>query len=68
MDALLSVDEAARRLGGLSTYTIRSWFSKGKLRRTKVGRRSMVSWSEIERFIRECNKETDHSRAEATCQ
>ena len=37
MDELLSVDEAARRLGGLSKYTMHAWLSSGKLRRTKVG-------------------------------
>ncbi len=53
MDALLSVDEAARRLGGLSKYTIQSWLSAGKLRRTKLGSRTMIRESELERFARE---------------
>ena len=50
MDALLSVDEAARRLGGLSKYTIQAWLSSGKLRRTKLGSRTMIRESELERF------------------
>jgi excisionase family DNA binding protein len=50
MDALLSVDEAARRLGGLSKYTIQAWLSSGKLRRTKVGSRTMIRESELERL------------------
>ena len=42
MDTLLSVEEAARKLGGLSKYTIHAWLSSGKLRRTKVGSRTMI--------------------------
>jgi excisionase family DNA binding protein len=53
MDLLLSVEEAARRLGGLSPYTIHSWLSSGKLRRTKLGRRTMIRESELERVIAE---------------
>lgn len=51
MEQLISIDEAARRLGGLSRYTIESWLSKGKLRRTKVGARTMISESELQRVI-----------------
>jgi excisionase family DNA binding protein len=51
MEQLLSVEETARRLGGLSKYTIHSWLHTGKLRRTKVGRRTMVRESELERFV-----------------
>ena len=51
MDELLSVDEAARRLGGLSKYTIHAWLSSGKLRRTKVGSRTMIRESELQRVI-----------------
>ena len=50
MDALLSIDEAARRLGGLSKYTIQAWLSSGKLMRTKLGSRTMIRESEVERF------------------
>ncbi len=53
MDALLSIDEAARRLGGLSKYTIHAWLSSGKLRRTKLGSRTMIRESELERLARE---------------
>ena len=51
METLLSVDEAARRLGGLSKHTINSWLSSGKLKRTKVGSRTMIRESELERII-----------------
>jgi excisionase family DNA binding protein len=52
-DALLSVEEAARRLGGISKWTVHQWLSQGKLRRTKVGRRTMIRESELARVIRE---------------
>ncbi|WP_263382253.1 helix-turn-helix domain-containing protein [Granulicella arctica] len=53
MDALLSVDEAARRLGGLSKYTIHAWLSSGKLKRTKLGSRTMIRESELVRIANE---------------
>ena len=33
MENLLSVTEAAKRLGGISKWTIHAWLAKGKLRR-----------------------------------
>jgi len=51
LDTLLSVEEAARKLGGLSKYTIHAWLSKGKLQRTKVGSRTMIRESELQRVI-----------------
>jgi excisionase family DNA binding protein len=53
MDPLLSVEEAARKLGGLSKHTIHAWLWKGKLRRTKVGARTMIRESELQRVIRD---------------
>jgi excisionase family DNA binding protein len=53
MENLLSVEEAARKLGGLSVYTVHQWLSKGRLRRTKIGSRTMIRESELERFIAE---------------
>jgi len=51
LDRLFSVGEAAQYLGGLSKYTIHAWLSSGKLRRTKVGSRTMIRESELERFL-----------------
>jgi len=51
MDTLLSVEEAARKLGGISKWTIHAWLAKGKLRRTKVGTRTMIRESELLRVI-----------------
>jgi excisionase family DNA binding protein len=58
VDTLLSVEEAARRLGGLSKYTIHAWLSAGKLRRTKVGSRTMIRESDLQAFIAACNPES----------
>lgn len=68
METLLSVEEAARRLGGLSKYTIHAWLSSGKMRRTKVGSRTMIRESELERVIQDGGKspskrgDEDHAR------
>lgn len=56
LEALLSIEEAARKLGGLSKYTIHAWLSKGKLQRTKVGSRTMIRESELERVIEDGGK------------
>jgi excisionase family DNA binding protein len=56
MENLLSVSEAAKRLGGISKYTIHAWLSTGKLRRTKVGSRTMIRESELERVIEDGGK------------
>jgi excisionase family DNA binding protein len=55
LDKLFSVEEAALELGGLSKYTIHAWLSQGKLRRTKVGSRTMIRESDLQAFIEECN-------------
>jgi excisionase family DNA binding protein len=52
-DRLLSVEDAAKRLGGISKWTVHAWLSQGKLRRTKVGGRTMIRESELARVIRD---------------
>ena len=52
-DPLFSVDEAAKYLGGLSPYTVHAWLSKGRLMRSKVGSRTMIRKSELDRLIRD---------------
>jgi excisionase family DNA binding protein len=64
MDTLLSVEETARRLGGLSKYTIHAWLSSGKLRRTKVGSRTMIRESELQRVIEDGGKSAGRPRPE----
>ena len=50
-DSLLSVEEAARRLGGISKWTLHAWLSQGRLQRTKVGSRTMIRESELQKVI-----------------
>jgi excisionase family DNA binding protein len=35
MEKLMSVEQAAEKLGGISKWTVHAWLSKGKLRRTR---------------------------------
>lgn len=52
MDKLYSVPEAAEKLGGISPSTVRAWLTRGRLARTKIGRRTMISQETLENFIR----------------
>jgi excisionase family DNA binding protein len=56
MEQLLSVEEVARRLGGISKWTVHAWLSQGRLQRTKVGGRTMVRESELQKVIEEGGK------------
>ncbi len=56
MDALVSVEEAAKRLGGISKWTIHTWLSQGRLQRTKVGSRTMIRESELQKVIQDGGK------------
>lgn len=49
MEKLYSISQAGRELGGISERTLRCWLSQGKLIRTKVGRRTMIAESELQR-------------------
>ena len=64
MDTLLSIEESARKLGGLSKYTIQSWLSSGKLRRTKVGSRTMIRESDLQAFLTSCNPAANREGSE----
>jgi excisionase family DNA binding protein len=55
--SLLSVEEAAQRLGGVSRWSIYSWLSQGRLRKTKIGSRVMIAESDLQAFIARCNPE-----------
>lgn len=61
-DALFSVEEAAKRLGGISKWTVHAWLSQGKLQRTKVGGRTMIRESELQKVIQEGGKSPAPSR------
>jgi excisionase family DNA binding protein len=56
MDVLLSVAEVGKRLGGISKWTIYAWLSQGKLQRTKVGGRTMIRESELQKVIQDGGK------------
>jgi excisionase family DNA binding protein len=55
-DKLFSIQEAALYLGGISIWTVRAWLSQGRLQRTKVGGRTMVRRSELQKVIEEGGK------------
>ena len=56
--ALLSVEEAAERLGGVSRWTVYAWLSQKRLRKTKVGSRTMIQEADLEAFVAACNPES----------
>jgi len=62
MENLLSVEEAAKRLGGISKWAVHAWLSQGKLRRTKVGRRTMIRESELAKVVRDEENQTHRDR------
>jgi excisionase family DNA binding protein len=47
METLYSVEGAAKKLGGVSKFTIYAWLSRGTLERTKVGGRTMIRESSL---------------------
>ena len=63
LEDLLSVTEAARRLGGISKWTIHAWLSQGRLQRTKVGGRTMIRESELAKVIEDGGKSPVPRRA-----
>jgi excisionase family DNA binding protein len=65
-DALLSIGEAARRLGGISKWTVHAWLSQGRLQRTKVGSRTMIRESELQRVIEDGGKGRSRRQSEVT--
>jgi hypothetical protein len=62
VDELLSVPEVAKRLGGISPWTVHCWLSQGRMQRTKIGSRTMVRASELKKVIRD---ETPGQKARA---
>lgn len=56
LERLLSVEEAARALGGISKWTVHAWLSQGRLQRTKVGGRTMIRESELTKVINDGGK------------
>lgn len=56
MEQLLSVEQAAQKLGGISKWTLHAWLSQGKIQRTKVGGRTMIRESELAKVIEDGGK------------
>jgi excisionase family DNA binding protein len=52
-DELLTLDEAARRLG-MKAVTLRMWASRRKIARCKIGRSVRIPEKEITRIIEDC--------------
>jgi excisionase family DNA binding protein len=65
MEQLLSVTDFAKRLGGISPWTVRAWCSQGRIERTKVGRRTMIAESELHRVVRDSAKAAASKKAGA---
>jgi len=65
MEELISIAEAARRLGGISESTVHAWLSQGRLRRTKVGNRTMIRESELQKVIQDGGKSPVPKRGKA---
>jgi excisionase family DNA binding protein len=66
MDNLLSVSEVSRRLGGISKWTVYAWLSQGRLERTKVGGRTMIRESELEKVIERGGKSPSYRQESRT--
>jgi excisionase family DNA binding protein len=65
MEELYSIEEAARRLGGISPWTIHAWLSQGRLQRTKVGGRTMIRASELQRVVEDGGKSQRRKKQKA---
>ncbi len=52
-DPLLSITDSAAYCGGVSPHTIRLYLRFGKLRRVKIGARTFIRQSELDRFIKQ---------------
>ena len=65
MERLLTVDEAARALGGISKYTVHAWLSSGKLQRTKVGSRTMIRVADLQAVVEVGGKSERVKRSES---
>jgi hypothetical protein len=56
LEVLNDVPKAARKLGEVSPHTVRAWLRDGKLEKTKVGSRTMVTDRAIREFIERSNQ------------
>jgi Helix-turn-helix domain len=61
-DKLFSIQGSANYLGGISIWTVRAWLSQGKLKRTKIGARTMIRESELRKVITDGGKSSVNLR------
>ena len=65
MEKLYSISEAAKQLGGVSDAAVKAWIHRKRIQKTKVGRRTMIAESELQRFIA-ASGPTSHPQATQT--
>jgi len=53
-DPIRDVPETARLVGNVSPWTVYKWISTGKLKKTKVGGRTMIRESDLQAFLADC--------------
>ena len=51
IEKLYSVKESATALGNVSPWTVYAWISQGRLKKIKIGSRTMIAESELRRLI-----------------
>ena len=47
----VSVEEAKRHLGGISTATVYRLMAKGHLRKKKIGSRTLIEWASLKALL-----------------
>jgi excisionase family DNA binding protein len=62
LEALYSVEEAAKKLGGVSKFTLYAWMSRGLLERTRVGGRVMVRESSLVKLLQQGSQQEPRRR------
>jgi excisionase family DNA binding protein len=68
LETLYSVQEAAKKLGGVSKFTLYAWMRRGMLERTRVGGRVMIRESSLLKLLQRSNERgASDSRAEVSC-
>ena len=63
LETLYSVKEAAKKLGGVSRFTIYSWMTRGFLERTRVGGRVMVRESSLLKLLKGSERQSNRRKS-----
>ena len=67
MTALMSIEEAAGLLR-ISPWTVRAWIREGRLRPVRLGRRVLLSETELERLVTESQAQPQPTTSEGATQ